>query len=113
MAWINNEWKNREERQKIIDTTKEMIDVMLATDDLTYEETIELDKHIQELERLERIHRSEVDLLYFMMEYFSERYNPGNQGNLEDFDLESVDDAPDFHKEICDQMDHISQSHST
>lgn len=109
MAWINNEWKNREERQKIIDTTKEMIDVMLATDDLTYEETIELDKHIQELERLERIHRSEVDLLYFMMEYFSERYNPGNQGNLEDFDLESVDDAPDFHKEICDQMDHISQ----
>lgn len=109
MAWVNNEWLNREKRQKLIDTTKEIIDEMLRQDELTYEETIELDNYIQELERLERIHRSEVDLLYFMMEYFSERYNPGNQGNLEDFDLKTTDDAPNFHKEICARMDEISQ----
>src|SRR5690625_4615481 len=109
MAWVNNEWKNREERQEIIDTTQEMINVMLQQEFLSHDETIELDKYIRELERLERIHRSEVDLLYFMMEYFSERYNPGNQGNLDGFDLETVDDAPEFHREICERMDYISQ----
>src|SRR5690625_3788247 len=103
MAWINNEWKNREERQELIDTTKDFIDIMLKQEYLSLDETAELDKYIQNLERFERIHRSEVDLLYFMMEYFSERYNPGNQGNLEDFDLKTVEDAPDFHKEICER----------
>src|SRR5690625_312490 len=109
MAWVNNEWKNRKERQELINTTKEMIDVMLQQDFLSHDEMTELDKHIQELERLERIHRAEVDLLYFSLEYFSERYNPGNQGNWEDFDLKTVEDAPVFHKEICERMDEISQ----
>lgn len=109
MAWINNEWLAREERQVHIDSTKELVDLMLKQDNLTRDELTELDGYIQLLEKLERIHRSEVDLLYFAIEYFSERYNPGNEGNWEDFDLESVDDAPDFHKEICGRMDEISQ----
>lgn len=109
MAWVNNEWLEREERQELIDTTRELIGVMLSKEDLAHDETIELDGYIQSLERLERIHRSEVDLLYMVMHYFSERYNPENQGNLEDFDLETVDDAPEFHKEICARMDEISQ----
>ncbi|MEN2464919.1 phage terminase large subunit [Ornithinibacillus sp. JPR2-1] len=109
MAWVNNKWLTREERQELINTTKEIIDVMLDADNLTYDETIELDNYIKELERLERIHRGEVDLLYFSIEYFSERYNPGNQGNWEDFDVESAEQAPDFHKEICSRMDEISQ----
>ena len=109
MAWVNNEWLPRDKRQELIDTTKELINVMLTADELTHEETVDLDTHIQELERLERIHRSEVDLLYLVTHYFSERYNPGNQGNLEDFDLETVEDAPEFHKELCARMDEISQ----
>lgn len=109
MVWVNNEWKNKKERQELINTTKEMIDVMLNTKYLTHEETTELDVLIQELERYERVHRAETDLLYFSLEYFSERYNPGNQGNWEDFDLETTEDAPDFHKEICERMDEISE----
>lgn len=109
MVWVNNEWKNKKERQELINTTKEMIDVMLNTKYLTHEETTELDVLIQELERYERVHRAETDLLYFSLEYFSERYNPGNQGNWEDFDLENTEDAPDFHKEICERMDEISE----
>lgn len=109
MAWINGEWIKREEREELISTTKEIIEVMLAESHLSIDETLELDSYIQELERLERIHRAEVDLLYLSLEYFSEKYNPGNQGNWEDFDLASVEQAPDFHKEICSRMDEISQ----
>lgn len=108
MAWVNNKWLNRKQRQELIDTKKELIQAMLEAE-LSYDETIELDSYIQELERLERIHRAEVDLLYFAIEYFSERYNPGNQGNWDGFDIEKVEDAPAFHKEICARMDEISQ----
>lgn len=109
MVWHNGEWLEREARQELIDTTKEMIDVMLQQKNLTAEEMSFLDQHILFLEKVERVHRAEVDLLYFMIEYFSERYNPGNQGNLEDFDVKTVEDAPDFHREICARMDEISQ----
>lgn len=109
MAWVNGKWIKQDEREALIATTKEMIEVMLASDDLTLEETRELDKYIQELERLKRIHKAEVDLLYFSLEYFSERFNPGNQGNWEDFDLDSVEEAPIFHVEICERMDEISE----
>lgn len=68
----------------------------------------ELDELISELERLRRINRAETSLLYFSLEYFSETHNPGNAGNWDGFDLGSVDDAPRFHREICDSIDEVS-----
>ncbi len=109
MVWVNNRWVEEDERKELINSTEELISVILSSDNLTYEETLELDTLIQELERYKRVHRAEKDLLYLSMEYFSERFNPGNQGNWEDFDLESIDQAPDFHKEICERMDEISE----
>jgi predicted phage terminase large subunit-like protein len=110
MVWVNNRWLNRKERQELIDTTREVIEVMLANESaLSAEETMELDTYLREYARLERIHRSEHDLLYFSIEYFSERYNPENEGNWEDFDVETVEEAPEFHQEICARMDEISE----
>lgn len=68
----------------------------------------ELAEHIDELERLKRIHRAEVDLLYFALEYFSETHNPNNSGNWDGFELGSTDDAPEFHREICESIDEVS-----
>src|SRR5690625_988994 len=110
MVWVNNRWVEREERAALIESTNKLITIMLSNGNLSYEETVELDTLIQELERYRRVHRAETDVLYLSMEYFSERYNPGNQGNWEDFDLETIDHAPDFHKEICERMDEISQN---
>ncbi|WP_148335308.1 phage terminase large subunit [Bacillus sp. AP8] len=75
---------------------------------LAPEEYEELALNIDELERLRRIHRAEVDLLYFSHEYFSEVRNEGNAGNWDGFDLADVSDAAQFHREICSDIDEVS-----
>lgn len=78
---------------------------MIAQPSLSVDEMAELDGYIRELERLERIHRAEVDLLYFAYEYFGDKYNPDNGGNWIPCD---ISEAPDFHREICAIMDDVS-----
>ncbi|MEV2910640.1 phage terminase large subunit [Paenibacillus larvae] len=109
MAWTGTEWLKREKRGELIRKYTELIDAMAANQNrLTESELAELDEYLTELERLERIHRAERDLLYFAWEYFSETRNPGNPGNWDGFEPENAEDAPDFHKEICGEMDRIS-----
>lgn len=82
---------------------------MLANEaSLTPSDYEELDKLIADLERLRRIHRAEKDLLYFAWEYFSEGQNPENGGNWESFDIKSVEEAAAFHREICADIDEVS-----
>ncbi|MFJ7855289.1 phage terminase large subunit [Peribacillus frigoritolerans] len=76
--------------------------------DLAPSDYEELEGFIDELERLKRIHRAEVDLLYFALEYFSEPFNPGNNGNWDGFELDSAEDGPEFHREICGSIDEVS-----
>lgn len=57
------------------------------------------------MERLERIHRAEADLLYFAYEYFGEVYNEDNSGNWIPVPIE---EAPAFHGELCAIMNTVS-----
>jgi predicted phage terminase large subunit-like protein len=110
LAWQNDEWLSRNQRADLIVTYSDLIDAMSANvDTLADDELIELNGYIDEHERLSRIHRADVDLLYFAWEYFSEQRNPGNSGNWDGFDLASVDAAPQFHREICDIIDDVSE----
>ncbi|MFD2702777.1 phage terminase large subunit [Paenibacillus shunpengii] len=77
-------------------------------DSLTSEEETELIALIEEADRLIRINESEVDLIAFALEYFSEAKNPGNAGNWDGFDITDVAEAPDFHREIAVIMDDVS-----
>ncbi|MFF2890757.1 phage terminase large subunit [Paenibacillus sp. NPDC057967] len=70
----------------------------------------EIDVATAEYERLDRINRAEDDLLEFALEYFSESRNPGNIGNWDGFDIEDVADMPEFHREIADIMDDVSNN---
>jgi predicted phage terminase large subunit-like protein len=111
MAWVNNRWLTKKERQELIASTGELIDAMLAAETkggLLPVEYEELDDLISEKEQLERINKAEEDLLYFALEYFSESRNPGNSGNWDGFDLENIEGAPDFHQEICEAIDEVS-----
>lgn len=74
----------------------------------TDDDAAELYELLNDLERLQRIHRAEVDLLYFSHEYFSEVRNEGNSGNWDGFDIPTVDDAAQFHKDICADIDEVS-----
>lgn len=95
-------------------------------------EEITLDYYeiITELDRLNRIHKCETDLLRFSYEYFSDDLNPGNDGNWIPAYFTEQDDgtfvgqrgevlprltyedvvkyAPEFHREICEMMDEVS-----
>lgn len=60
-----------------------------------------------ELDKLTRIERGRKDPLFFMYEYFSEDRNPGNEGNLIPAGV-TIDDAPDFHRELCNYLNIVS-----
>ncbi len=58
--------------------------------------------------RLRRVNRCVGDLLEFVIEYFSEARNEGNPGNWDGFDLTKKSDAAEFHVEITDMMNRVS-----
>src|SRR5690606_40519655 len=101
-------WIGREERAELIRTMEEYVDTFDDLESISDEELAELEAVSAELERLKRIHRAEVDLLYFAWEYFSDIRNPHNPGNWDGFDLRSEEDAPQVHKEICANNDRES-----
>jgi predicted phage terminase large subunit-like protein len=109
LAWFNGKWLARNERGQLIAELTEVIDAMGANlARLTDEDLSELDGYMSELERLQRIHRAEVDLLYFAWAYFSDVANPDNSGNWDGFDLPDASHAPTFHKEISEIMNDVS-----
>lgn len=77
-------------------------------DNVSSEDAADIERSIDEYERLTRIHDGETDLIAFALEYFSEARNPGNAGNWDGFDIEDVSQAPEFHREIADIMDDVS-----
>jgi predicted phage terminase large subunit-like protein len=66
-----------------------------------------------ELTKLKRIHRAEVDMLYFFYEYFSEKRNPGNPDNLVPTSAVDLEDAPDFHVKLSRILDSVSNKNRT
>lgn len=62
----------------------------------------------EEFRALKRIDRSENDLLYFAYTYSSEGENPKNDGNLITKEEITIDDAPEFHKELTGIMNVLS-----
>ncbi|MFT4413199.1 phage terminase large subunit [Fredinandcohnia humi] len=67
---------------------------------------------LKEIVRLKRIDRSEYDVLYFVYEYFSDNRNPENEQNLIPAGTD-LDDAPDFHKELCSILNVVSNEEIT
>lgn len=113
IAWINGEWLNATKRKELIEVYAEYIavldeqfpDVDALADAGYIEEYLE---NAQQLERLERIHRCDGNLLEFSIEYFSEARNEDNAGNWDGFDVTKIEEAPEFHREIADIMNDVS-----
>ncbi len=98
MAWVDGRWLKRAERAEYIETLRQSIMTLHDADD------IEKLAWVDEYERLTRIHRAEVDSVYFNYEYFGEDANPDNQGNW----IPAGAVAPDFHRELGAIMDEVS-----
>lgn len=115
MAWVDGRWLDRNERAELIATYREYFEVVDEQypniDDMPADLAVDYVDRAKELQRLERIHRCENDLLEFSIEYFGVR-NPGNDGNWEGFDIVDANQAADFHKEIAEIIDDVSTVHT-
>lgn len=114
IAWINNQWINRDARSIKLTELTTLIDMLDGVDmaSLPPGDMEEISNQIAEYERLERIQRCETNLIEFALEYFSEARNPDNDGNWDGFDITNYDEAPEFHREICSLMDDVSNVHT-
>jgi len=112
LAWIETRWVERSERLEIIETYREyltMLDEQYPDlDDMTSDVLADYFEKARELERLERIHRCEGNLLEFVIEYFSEHRNGGNEGNWDGFEVTDISEAPEFHRELTGMMNEVS-----
>ncbi|MCY8099454.1 phage terminase large subunit [Bacillus haynesii] len=116
MAYVDGKWLDREERQERIDLLTERVRKLVALIKAGKSTEYHIDtfrKDKAELTKLKRIHRSEVDMLYFFYEYFSEARNPGNPDNLVPTAEVDMDQAPDFHVKLSRILDSVSNKNRT
>ncbi|MEH7456330.1 phage terminase large subunit [Bacillus sp. JJ1127] len=111
MAWLDGKWLARQERQQAIDDRlllrneyeKIASKGNLLEFDLTQWEVLE-----DELEKLQRVHDCEHDVLRFTYEYFSDELNPDNESNLIP-EGQALENAADFHITLCSLLDDITE----
>src|SRR5690625_4845348 len=113
MAYIADKWLDRSARQariKLVETRISKLERLREHGTLmeTQVRTLIADK--KELVKLRRIHRSEYDVLYFGMAYFSEDGNPGNADNLVPEGV-NVSNAAKFHRELTDMLDEVTEGY--
>lgn len=111
MAFVNGEWLEYSRRESYIaelKEEKELLTELLRRDDVFESDVSRLEEVLDEIDRAERIHRGEYDVLYFGMTYFSEDGNPDNADNLVPTGT-NVDNAADFHKELTEMLDNVSE----
>jgi predicted phage terminase large subunit-like protein len=110
LAYVDGRWLNREERAEriaLIEERAKKLRQLYESGRAAEYHVDTLRQDIAELKRLKRIHRAEVDLLYFVYEYFSEEGNPDNPDNLIPAG-QTLDNAADFHRELCRLLDEIT-----
>jgi predicted phage terminase large subunit-like protein len=116
MAHINGTWLDRPQRQARIDLLSDRVKKLAALIKAGKASDYHVDtfrKDKAELTKLKRVHRAEVDMLYFFYEYFSEARNGKNHDNLVPTDRVDMEDAPDFHVKLSRILDSVSNKNRT
>jgi predicted phage terminase large subunit-like protein len=110
MAYINGEWLARDKRQERINRL-EALDAkftgLKASGNITEHLMRQWLGIKQELRKLQRVHRAEHDMMYFMLEYFSADGNPENGDNLIPKGV-NYENSADFHRTLCGLLDQIT-----
>lgn len=109
MAIVDGKWLQFDERAEYLASLKEERDLLrslIETGNAISADLDRLEVLLDELERVNRIHRGERDVLYFGMTYAGEDGNPGNGDNLIPEGI-NVRNAAEFHKELCGLLDEV------
>lgn len=111
MSWLNGKWLNRQERQEAIDDRlllRKEYEKLASKGDLLEFDLTQWESLEDELEKLQRVHDCEHDVLRFTYEYFSDELNPDNESNLIP-EGQSLENAADFHVTLCSLLDDITE----
>lgn len=116
MAYITSaegegKWLAYDERALYIAELKEEKRLLteLLTQGMTEDrDLVRLEWVLDELDRVESIHRGETDVRYFGVTYFSEEGNPENADNLIPAGV-TYENVVDFHKILCRLFDDITE----
>lgn len=103
MAYVNGEWLDYKARARYIDELRaeqSLLLELLKRGQAVDADLLRLENVLDELERVERVHRGEHDVLYFGMSYFSEDGNPGNPDNLIPTGV-NIGNAASVHQMLC------------
>lgn len=114
MCWLDGKWLERTERQEAIDkrlALRMQYEKLADAGEIEIYDITQWEKVEDELERLERVHACEFDLLRFTYEYFSTEMNPENETNL--IPKGDLEGAADFHKTLCSLLDDITSGKQT
>ncbi|MGE6488502.1 hypothetical protein [Paenisporosarcina sp. NPDC076898] len=116
MAWVSDKWINRTDRairiNLISNRLKKLVELhkrQMATEFHT--EQMMADKN--ELIRLKRIHRAEVDDAYFSYAYLSDLENPDNDDNIirhapDGTPHDPIEQIAQIHREFFDLCDYVN-----
>lgn len=111
MAYVNGEWLKHDARSQYISDLKEELELMtelLNLGDVFEHDILRMEFLLDEIERVESIHRGEFDVLHFALNYFSEDMNPLNDDNLIPEGV-NYDNSAKFHKELCDMLNDVTK----
>ncbi len=107
---------NRDQRRARIELLEQRVHLFNRKLELgnrsTADQLTQQKEDLAELVKLKRIDRAEQSVLYFMYEYFSDNRNPENEQNLIPAGI-NLEDAPNFHRELCNILDEVSNIHIT
>ncbi|MDP5273224.1 phage terminase large subunit [Chengkuizengella axinellae] len=117
MAYVDGKWLDRKQRAKRIKLIQERARKLktLHESGKASEYYIEMfNTDLEELKRLKRIHRAEVDNAYFTYEYLSDEHNSDNEDNIvlhaeDGTKHDPLEEIAPIHREffdLCDYVDH-------
>jgi predicted phage terminase large subunit-like protein len=115
MAYVDGEWLDRAARQRRINELTEenaiLIKIIAGPNGTNYD-IDKLEANEKLLDKLNRVHECEFDLLRFTYEYFSVDLNPDNETNLIPSG-QSIKNAAEFHETLCALLDDITCGNQT
>ncbi len=117
MAYVNGEWLERDARQKrinlIASRLKKLAELVKQHKASDYHiDMMMADK--EELKRLRRIHRAELDIAYFTYTYLSDKENPENDDNIirnspDGMPHDPIELIAPIHREFFDLCDYVNE----
>ncbi|MDH2894004.1 phage terminase large subunit [Bacillus cytotoxicus] len=111
MAWLDGKWLARQERQQAINDRlllRKEYEKLASKGDLLEHDVTQWEALEDELEKLQRVHACEHDVLRFTYEYFSDELNPDNESNLIPAG-QTLETAADFHRTLCSLLNDITE----